>query len=1250
MGKVSQRSPMVSPRRRVLKTSSGVGVKRNRGSLGKACLSTPPPIQSLVDEDSGFGGDQSLDSESSLHSVPGSSNNSVTSVSSALPSLAMVPQTKLLLVSLLQGAGDEQDTGTSQKNPGNVPVGALIPTTTQLTISNGTSQTGNTHGAVMSSGADKEEWHTPYSVGPLVAGGSAFSLQGASSTEVISELPSVSTNSPSNSPSGTVSLGNTSVKGIYSQVSLPGNRLPVDINGEEAQELPGNLGCKSSRHVPPLISFTDVSLLSSIHSLRNSNSGSTPVVCVERPSPSSGRNRKILRQNLAIQSPPSLNAHLSSRSSDGSIELRLINQPEEQHRARYQTEGSRGAVKDEEGKGHPTVKLIGYTKPTIVQVFVGDDSAKTSPHMFYQVCRVSGKNSTPCKEKRIDGTAVIEAVLEPCKDMVMSCDCVGILKERNVDVEHRFKALVARGRKKSTKCRLVFRTFVTLPNGSQETLQIVSRPIACTQPPGVPEICRKSLSSCPVSGGEEIFIFGKNFSKDTRVIFQETGAKSQPVWEQTAIPEKETLQPIHLIVTVPKYYDEMITREVTVQMIVSSGSKRSEPQNFIYLPIISKKELQGHEIHEEQMLPKGVSLGALQVNRHYTETRMLPSIIQESSSTKLLNSPVKMPSAPMTKPVVSSVRVPRIIQSSTPARKSATRSLRNPPQVSKTAVIGNKAIGSIRGINTANTANISSMVNLKIKSDKDEEKSLGQDKKLDHSKGTVSLGSLVELLNVVKSLPSGFIEDLVKSMKENITSPGSVKAPPNQELSDVQQNKGICSSILLSNSFQVKAKKGIPPSNMQIPQDSTNKIMPTVTTNLSLLPVTLFPSVSTSQAMTGGPKVARVAPIAPTTVVSSPGLTRALRVCVTEAPHISLEPPKKKSCDHSTPMEYEMIERNQLVRESVVNTIMPPPIMTQSSVMSYNTVTQPASQSVIREQCEVQNNMTNSPPIETQESTVIQPPPQVQAETTTALNSANGSTLSTPQDTMYQSLNPSLLQTINQAPQQVSQVSNVSVALNQASTVNPPLNVSLGQGIQQLTHPMNVSINHTSQTVNQSMNTTLNHNLQEETQPLNVAGIPSETEGNQNVMKGKPHAITQHSSQQELPASSAVPARLATHLFNQSSEMGTPQLVVGDHSVLNGPSNQTTTLTPQSVVSSALTHSDPLLSQSVSPMQLGQNGVAQSSTRNQPAVESRSRAEALMTPSSTATQVSMQNEVTSAISLSESELLNYFDPNCFDNV
>lgn len=42
--------------------------------------------------------------------------------------------------------------------------------------------------------------------------------------------------------------------------------------------------------------------------------------------------------------------------------------------------------------------------------------------MFYQVCRVSGKNSTPCRERRVDGTVVIEAALHPDNEMTMRCN------------------------------------------------------------------------------------------------------------------------------------------------------------------------------------------------------------------------------------------------------------------------------------------------------------------------------------------------------------------------------------------------------------------------------------------------------------------------------------------------------------------------------------------------------------------------------------------------------------------------------------------------------------------------------------------------------------------------------------------------------------------------------------------------------------------------------------------------------------
>ena len=46
-------------------------------------------------------------------------------------------------------------------------------------------------------------------------------------------------------------------------------------------------------------------------------------------------------------------------TSDGKVSLSISKQPERQHRARYQTEGSRGAVKDRSQHGFPTIQLKG---------------------------------------------------------------------------------------------------------------------------------------------------------------------------------------------------------------------------------------------------------------------------------------------------------------------------------------------------------------------------------------------------------------------------------------------------------------------------------------------------------------------------------------------------------------------------------------------------------------------------------------------------------------------------------------------------------------------------------------------------------------------------------------------------------------------------------------------------------------------------------------------------------------------------
>ncbi|KAI9528479.1 hypothetical protein NQZ68_020305 [Dissostichus eleginoides] len=101
-------------------------------------------------------------------------------------------------------------------------------------------------------------------------------------------------------------------------------------------------------------------------------------------------------------------------------ELKIVVQPETQHRARYLTEGSRGSVKDRTQQGFPTIKLEGVNEPVVLQVFVGNDTGRVKPHGFYQACRVTGRNTTACKEVDIDGTTVIEVSLDPSTNMKLA--------------------------------------------------------------------------------------------------------------------------------------------------------------------------------------------------------------------------------------------------------------------------------------------------------------------------------------------------------------------------------------------------------------------------------------------------------------------------------------------------------------------------------------------------------------------------------------------------------------------------------------------------------------------------------------------------------------------------------------------------------------------------------------------------------------------------------------------------------------
>ncbi|KAG9479146.1 hypothetical protein GDO78_012684 [Eleutherodactylus coqui] len=219
---------------------------------------------------------------------------------------------------------------------------------------------------------------------------------------------------------------------------------------------------------------------------------------------------------------PALDWHLPSQS--GPYELRIDVQPKSHHRAHYETEGSRGAVKASTG-GHPIVQLHGYleSEPLTIQLFIGTaDDRLLRPHAFYQVHRITGKTvSTTSHETIVSNTKVLEIPLLPENNMKAIIDCAGILKLRNSDIELR-KGETDIGRK-NTRVRLVFRVHIPQANGRTLTLQAASNPIECSQRSAqeLPLVEKQSIDSFPVTGGKKMIVSGHNFHQDSKVIFVE---------------------------------------------------------------------------------------------------------------------------------------------------------------------------------------------------------------------------------------------------------------------------------------------------------------------------------------------------------------------------------------------------------------------------------------------------------------------------------------------------------------------------------------------------------------------------------------------------------------------------------------------------------------------------------------------------------------------------------------------------------
>lgn len=291
--------------------------------------------------------------------------------------------------------------------------------------------------------------------------------------------------------------------------------------------------------------------------------------------------------SIPVSSLPSLEWPLPSRTDQ--LELHIEVQPKPHHRAHYETEGSRGAVKAPTG-GHPVVQLRGYRgkEPLGLQIFIGTaDERILKPHAFYQVHRITGKTvTTTSYEKIVNGTKVLEIPLEPKNNMKAIIDCAGILKLRNADIELR-KGETDIGRK-NTRVRLVFRVHIPQQSGQYLSLQIASHPIECSQRSAheLPMVEKQDMDACSVLGGQQMILTGQNFSADSKVIFMEKTHDGQQIWELEATVDKDKSQASMLFIEVPPYRDPSICHAVKVNFYVINGKrKRSQPQHFTYTPL-----------------------------------------------------------------------------------------------------------------------------------------------------------------------------------------------------------------------------------------------------------------------------------------------------------------------------------------------------------------------------------------------------------------------------------------------------------------------------------------------------------------------------------------------------------------------------------------------------------------------------------------------------------------------------------------
>uniref|UniRef100_A0AC35TUV8 RHD domain-containing protein n=1 Tax=Rhabditophanes sp. KR3021 TaxID=114890 RepID=A0AC35TUV8_9BILA len=313
-------------------------------------------------------------------------------------------------------------------------------------------------------------------------------------------------------------------------------------------------------------------------------------------SPSMDMSNQMAFQQMSRPTTHAAGSHFLNMNN---FQLLVVKQPEEQHRARYLSEGSRGAIKDRSGYSHCTIQLSGHYRPTRVEIYAGTGDGPIRPHDMYQLIQVLGKtaNTTPCQRiTSHDGIECLEVMVRPENNMQAILDCVGILKICSYDVKtrrpsrRRANELLERQQFQagpgSNTVRLVFRAYIDKGHSSSMTIvQTESDAIRCVQQLGVPEVMKMSLTHAPAHGGMDLFIIGRNFDRNTSVVFREYKENGTLAWTAEAYVQKQFLHQCHIVCQVPAFHN--VVNGGSVSVTVKCASKFSHPFNFFYTPATS---------------------------------------------------------------------------------------------------------------------------------------------------------------------------------------------------------------------------------------------------------------------------------------------------------------------------------------------------------------------------------------------------------------------------------------------------------------------------------------------------------------------------------------------------------------------------------------------------------------------------------------------------------------------------------------